>query len=219
MLMFTWSYSSLKDYITCPKQYQEVKVLKNYQKEMTEQILYGNQVHKALENYIKDGEPLAQNYQRFAPLMDTLKEIPGEFHPELRMALNFDRKACKWSDPECWVRGIVDFLVIDGEHAFIVDYKTGSNKYPDVKQLRLMALMVMEHFPQINKVKAGLMFVMHNSFITEEYTREESEKLWNSFIPDLERLKLSYEKDIWHATPNNLCGWCPVKSCEHHKER
>jgi CRISPR/Cas system-associated exonuclease Cas4 (RecB family) len=217
--MFTWSYSSLKEYITCPKQYQEVKVLKNYQKEMTEQILYGNQVHKALENYIKDGEPLAQNYQRFAPLMDTLKEIPGEFHPELRMALNFDRKACKWSDPECWVRGIVDFLVIDGEHAFIVDYKTGSNKYPDVKQLRLMALMVMEHFPQINKVKAGLMFVMHNSFITEEYTREESEKLWNSFIPDLERLKLSYEKDIWHATPNNLCGWCPVKSCEHHKER
>jgi len=217
--MFTWSYSSLKDYITCPKQYQEVKVLKNYQKEMTEQILYGNQVHKALENYIKDGEPLAQNYQRFAPLMDTLKEIPGEFHPELRMALNFDRKACKWSDPECWVRGIVDFLVIDGEHAFIVDYKTGSNKYPDVKQLRLMALMVMEHFPEVNKVKAGLMFVMHNSFITEEYTREESEKLWNSFIPDLERLKLSYEKDIWHATPNNLCGWCPVKSCEHHKER
>ena len=217
--MFTWSYSSLKEYITCPKQYQEVKVLKNYQKEMTEQILYGNQVHKALENYIKDGEPLAQNYQRFAPLMDTLKEIPGEFHPELRMALNFDRKACKWSAPECWVRGIVDFLVIDGEHAFIVDYKTGSNKYPDVKQLRLMALMVMEHFPQINKVKAGLMFVMHNSFITEEYTREESEKLWNSFIPDLERLKLSYEKDIWHATPNNLCGWCPVKSCEHHKER
>jgi CRISPR/Cas system-associated exonuclease Cas4 (RecB family) len=217
--MFTWSYSSLKEYITCPKQYQEVKVLKNYQKEMTEQILYGNQVHKALENYIKDGEPLAQNYQRFAPLMDTLKEIPGEFHPELRMALNFDRKACKWSDPECWVRGIVDFLVIDGEHAFIVDYKTGSNKYPDVKQLRLMALMVMEHFPEVNKVKAGLMFVMHNSFITEEYTREESEKLWNSFIPDLERLKLSYEKDIWHATPNNLCGWCPVKSCEHHKER
>lgn len=219
MLMFTWSYSSLKDYINCPKQYQEVKVLKNYQKEMTQQILYGNVVHKALENYIKDGEPLAENYQRFAPLMDILKEIPGEFHPELRMALNFDRKACKWSDPECWVRGIVDFLVIDGEHAFIVDYKTGSNKYPDVKQLRLMALMVMEHFPQINKVKAGLMFVMHNTFITEEYTREESEKLWNSFIPDLERLKLSYEKDIWHATPNNLCGWCPVKSCEHHKER
>ena len=98
--MFTWSYSSLKEYINCPKQYQEVKVLKNYQKAMTEQILYGNQVHKALENYIKDGTPLAENYKRFQKLMDSLKEIPGEFHPELRMALNFDKKACKWSAPD-----------------------------------------------------------------------------------------------------------------------
>jgi ATP-dependent exoDNAse (exonuclease V) beta subunit len=168
--MFTWSFSSLKDYINCPKQYQEVKVLKNYQKEMTQQILYGNQVHKALENYIKDGEPLAENYQRFAPLMDSLKEIPGEFHPELRMALNFDKKACKWSAEDCWVRGIVDFLVVDGEDAFIVDYKTGSNKYADPKQLKLMALMVFEHFPQVNNVKAGLMFVMNNSLLQRNMT-------------------------------------------------
>lgn len=217
--MFTWSFSSLKDYINCPKQYQEVKVLKNYQKEMTQQILYGNEVHKALENYIKDGEPLAENYQRFAPLMDSLKEIPGEFHPELRMALNFDKKACKWSAEDCWVRGIVDFLVVDGADAFIVDYKTGSNKYPDPKQLKLMALMVFEHFPQVNNVKAGLMFVMHNSFITEEYNRSAKDDLWNAFLPDLARLTHSYENDTWQANPTPLCGWCPVRSCEHHKER
>ena len=217
--MFTWSFSSLKDYINCPKQYQEVKVLKNYQKEMTQQILYGNQVHKALENYIKDGEPLAENYQRFAPLMDSLKEIPGEFHPELRMALNFDKKACKWSAEDCWVRGIVDFLVVDGEDAFIVDYKTGSNKYADPKQLKLMALMVFEHFLQVNNVKAGLMFVMNNSFITEEYDHETKDDLWNAFLPDLARLTHSYENDTWQANPTGLCGWCPVRSCEHHKER
>ena len=217
--MFTSSFSSLKDYINCPKQYQEVKVLKNYQKEMTQQILYGNQVHKALENYIKDGEPLAENYQRFAPLMDSLKEIPGEFHPELRMALNYDKKACKWSAEDCWVRGIVDFLVVDGEDAYIVDYKTGSNKYADPKQLKLMALMVFEHFPEVRNVKAGLMFVMNNSFITEEYVRDTKNELWDAFTPDLARLTHSYENDVWQANPTGLCGWCPVRSCEHHKER
>ena len=217
--MFTWSFSSLKEYINCPKQYQEVKVLKNYQKEMTQQILYGNQVHKALENYIKDGEPLAENYKRFAPLMDSLKEIPGEFHPELRMALNFDKKACKWGAEDCWVRGIVDFLVVDGEDAFIVDYKTGSNKYADPKQLKLMALMVFEHFPEVRNVKAGLMFVMNNSFITEEYVRDTKNELWDAFTPDLARLTHSYENDVWQANPTGLCGWCPVRSCEHHKER
>jgi CRISPR/Cas system-associated exonuclease Cas4 (RecB family) len=217
--MFTWSYSALKDYVNCPKQYQEVKVLKNYQKSMTQQILYGNQVHKALENYIKDGEPLAENYKRFEKLMDTLKDIPGEFHPELRMALNYEKKACKWSAEDCWARGIVDFLVVDGEDAFIVDYKTGSNKYPDVKQLKLMALMVFQHFPEVRNIKAGLMFVMHNSFITEEYVRDQITQLWDAFLPDLARLTHSYENNTWQANPTPLCGWCPVKSCEHHKER
>jgi hypothetical protein len=186
---------------------------------MTEQILYGNQVHKALENYIKDGTPLAENYKRFQKLMDSLKEIPGEFHPELRMALNFEKKACKWSAPDCWARGIVDFLVVDGEDAYIVDYKTGNNKYPDVKQLKLMALMIFEHYPEVKNIKAGLMFVMHNSFITEEYERGQITQLWDHFTPDLERLKLSYEQDVWHKNPTPLCGWCPVRSCEHHKER
>lgn len=217
--MFTWSYSSLKDYINCPKQYHEVKVLKRYQKSMTEQILYGNQVHKALENYIKDDVPLAENYKRFQNLMDALKEIPGDFHPELRMALNFDKKACKWSAEDCWVRGIVDFLVVDGEDAYIVDYKTGSNKYADPKQLKLMALMVFEHFPEVRNVKAGLMFVMNNSFITEEYVRDTKNELWDAFTPDLARLTHSYENDTWQANPTGLCGWCPVRSCEHHKER
>ena len=29
MVDFTWSYSSLKQYQNCPKQYQEIRVLKN----------------------------------------------------------------------------------------------------------------------------------------------------------------------------------------------
>jgi RecB family exonuclease len=151
--------------------------------------------------------------------MDSLKEIPGEFHPELRMALNYDKKACKWSAEDCWVRGIVDFLVVDGEDAYIVDYKTGSNKYADPKQLKLMALMVFEHFPEVRNVKAGLMFVMNNSFITEEYVRDTKNELWDAFTPDLARLTHSYENDVWQANPTGLCGWCPVRSCEHHKER
>jgi hypothetical protein len=81
------------------------------------------------------------------------------------------------------------------------------------------ALMVFAHYPQVRSIKAGLMFVMHNSFITEEYTNDQVEELWKHFTPDLERLKSSYEQDVWHMNPTPLCGWCPVKSCEHFKER
>jgi CRISPR/Cas system-associated exonuclease Cas4 (RecB family) len=215
---FTWSFSSLKDYTNCPRQYQEVKVLKNFTKSMTPQMLYGNEVHKALEDYVGEGKPLAKNYERFKPVLDVFVEMEGDKHPEYKMGLDREGNASPYGKGY-WVRGIVDLLIVDGEHAFIVDYKTGSNKYPEPKQLKLMALMTFAHFPEVQKIKAGLLFVMHDSFLSEEYTRDDVEKLWSHFKPDLERLELSYENDVWQTNPTPLCGWCPVKTCEFHKER
>ena len=117
------------------------------------------------------------------------------------------------------MRGIVDLLIVDGEDAFIVDYKTGSAKYPDPKQLKLMALMTFAHFPEVNSIKAGLLFIMHDAFVVEAYKREDIDKLWGAFTLDLERLKNSYENDKWIENPTPLCGWCPVKTCHNFRER
>lgn len=215
---FTWSFSSLKDFINCPKQYHEVKVLRRFEKRPTPQMLYGNEVHRALEDYVKEGKPLAKNYERFQRMLDPLVEIDGEKYPEHRMALDHERKPCQFGK-DYWVRGIADLLITQNDKAFIVDYKTGSNKYPDPNQLKLMALMTFAHFEEVERVKAGLLFVMHNSFVPEEYTREQIPELWSVFEPHLQRLQLSYENGMWHANPTPLCGWCPVNTCEHHKER
>jgi len=215
---FTWSFSSLKDYTNCPRQYQEVKVLKNFTKSMTPQMLYGNAVHKAMEDYVAEGKPLAKNYERFKSVLDVFVAMDGTKYPEHKMGLDKDGNACAYGKGY-WARGIVDLLIVDGEDAFIVDYKTGSNKYPEPKQLKLMALMTFAHFPEVQKIKAGLLFVMHDSFLSEEYTRDSIPELWKQFKPDLERLQLSYENDVWQTNPTPLCGWCPVKTCEFHKER
>ena len=218
MQTIKWSFSSLKQYINCPKQYHEVKVLKNYEVKPTQQMLYGTHVHTALENYAKDGTELPHNYQRFASLVDPLLEIDGTRYPEYRMALDINKQPCSWGK-NYWVRGIVDLMIISGDTAFIVDYKTGSDKYPDLKQLRLMALMTFAHFPEVNHVKAGLLFVLHNNFIPEECHRDGVDTLWTNFTPDLERMKVSYENDTWQMNPTPLCGWCPVTTCEHHRSR
>jgi hypothetical protein len=214
-----WSFSSLKQYINCPNQYYEVKVLKKYETKPTHQMLYGLDVHSALENYAKDGTALPHNYKRFASMVDPLLEIDGERFIEHKMALNADKQVCSFQSKDYWVRGIVDLMIISDDTAFIVDYKTGSDKYPDLKQLRLMALMTFAHFPEVNRVKAGLMFILHNNFIPEEYVRDNMETLWTNFTPDLERLQLSYENDTWQMNPTPLCGWCPVTTCEHHRSR
>jgi hypothetical protein len=218
MSPITWSFSSLKQYINCPKQYQQVKVLKIYETNPTQQMLYGTNVHTALENYAKDGTELPHNYQRFAPMVDPLLEIDGTRYPEHQMALDINRQPCAYGKGY-WVRGIVDLMIVSDDTAFIVDYKTGSDKYPDLKQLRLMALMTFAHFPEVQKIKAGLLFVLHNNFIPEEYERSQIDELWNNFTPDLDRLKISFENDSWQPNPTPLCGWCPVTECEFHRNR
>jgi CRISPR/Cas system-associated exonuclease Cas4 (RecB family) len=214
---FTWSYSSLKQYQNCPRQYYEIKVAQNYTVIPSEQMKYGTEVHKALEDYVKDGKELAINYLRFKDMVDSLKQIPGDKYPEYEMALYKDRTPCAFSDDNRWVRGIVDLLIVDGDYAFIVDYKTGSHKYPDPKQLRLMSLMTFAHFPNVNKIKAGLLFVMHNVFITEEYERKDIDKSWEKFTGPLTRLTNSYTDDSWPPNPTPLCRFCPVKTCEFNR--
>ena len=163
----------------CPRQYNEVKVLKRYEKKATIEMRYGTQVHSALEDYVKEGKPLAKNYEHFSKQLDPLRDMEGDKHPEYRMALTIDRQPCTFGAKDYWVRGIADLIVVDGDQGYIVDYKTGSNRYPDPKQLQLMALMGFEYFPEVTHFKAGLLFVAHNDFVTSEYHREKIDKYWD----------------------------------------
>ena len=212
-----WSFSSLKDFIGCPKRYQEVKVLNNYEFQPTEATTYGNKVHAALEACVKTGAELPDNYKRYQGYVEGILEIPGTKYPEYRMALDIEGKPCKWGSKDRWVRGIADLIVVDGEVAYIVDYKTGSANYPDPNQLKLMALMVFAYFPEVQKINAALMFIMHERIVDEQYNRDQIDELWEVFFPHLERLKLSYENDTWPANPTALCRFCPVVTCEFNK--
>lgn len=216
--MIKWSFSGLKDFVNCPRQYYEVKVLRSVTKKVTQQMQYGTEVHKALEDYVRDGTPLPEFYRRFQPMLDALLEIPGTRYPEHKMALTEAKEPCAFDADEYWVRGIADLLIVDGADAYIIDYKTGSAKYPDTKQLKLMALMVFENFSSVEKVKAGLLFVAHNTFIEETYTRNHITSMWNTFSWDLLRLRTATDNNVWTPNPSPLCKWCPVTSCEFNKE-
>lgn len=217
--MIKWSYSGLKDFVKCPRQYYEVKVLQNFKKEVTHEMRYGTEVHQALEDYVGNGIPLSKNYLRFKPMLDVLLGLPGIRYPEYKMALTINEEPCGFEDPDYWVRGIADLLVVDDDFAIIVDYKTGKAKSPDPDQLKLMALMVFAHFPFVKRIKAGLAFVLYDIFIPEEYNRDQIDSLWRSFTPDLERLSAAYKSNNWKPNPTPLCGWCPVDTCEYHKRR
>jgi PD-(D/E)XK nuclease superfamily len=214
MKKVAWSHSSLKDFEGCQRRYQEVKVLKNYPFTETEATRYGNQVHEALELYVKEGTPLPPQYAQFQPVMDALLNKSGRKLAEYEMALTADLLPTKWKADNVWVRGIADLLIVDDENltAWVADYKTGNNKYPDRDQL--VSIMVFAHFPHIRKVNSALLFLVKNDIVKMSMTADEAAKHWWKYRERYARLEASFANDVWNPNQTPLCGWCPVKTCE-----
>ncbi len=220
MTKVTWSHSSLKDYEGCARRYHEVKILKKYPFQETEATRYGTQLHLAAEEHIRDDKPLPPQFAFIQPTLDALKKKPGRKLAEQKMALDEELCPVGWFDKKVWVRGIADLLILDDDNltAWVVDYKTGNNKYPDREQLVLMSLMVFRHYPHIREVKSALLFVVKEDMVKHSMSVDEAEAEWWKYRERVGRIAASMEADVWNPTRTPLCGWCPVKSCEFHKE-
>jgi hypothetical protein len=149
--------------------------------------------------------------------LETLKAKDGEKLCEYKMGLTKNLTPCGFFDKDVWWRGIADLIVLQEDRAWVIDYKTGkSSKYADTKQLELMALSIFKHFPQVKKVKSGLLFVIANDFVKADFHQREEHVLWRPWLDDTQRLEKSLELDVWNPRPNFSCrGWCPVKDCAH----
>ena len=212
----SFSYSALKDFKGCARRYHAVRVAKMYSSPKTEAIIYGEVLHKACEEYIRDGKPLPDGLTKFQPALDKLNEMSGQKLCEYKMALNSDCSPVEFLAKDVWVRGIVDLLVLDGGQARIIDYKSGGAKYPDKDQLELMSLMVFEHFPEVQEVKAALLFLNHNVLVKARYKRENKDKLWRKWREGSDALDAAFAANAWSPNPTPLCRWCVVEHCEHH---
>ena len=217
-----WSYSSLKLYQQCAKQYYHVKVLKEFPPSDTEATLYGKEMHEAAEYYINDGVPLPAKFSFLQKFMDAVNNLPGARYCELKLGIKrVDGKfeACDFDDPDYWWHGIADLVVVGGRKAYSVDYKTSKNaKYADLNQLRIMSAALFLHFPHLIEIKSALAFVVSNEFVKETHHAMHLQDYLNHFNPELTMLSDSFTYNVWNAQSGPLCKFCPVKSCEHHPE-
>jgi len=214
-----WSFSKLKAFDTCPKQFYHEKVLKEYPFVQTDAIIYGNEFHKACENYIGDKEPLPEKFMYVKDALDTLNGKRGIKLCEKKLGITADLEPCDFYDKRVWFRGIADLLIIDvtGDVAWVVDYKTGkSAKYADKGQLELMALSVFAHYPDISRVKAGLFFVVAKDLVKETYKNLDKATLWKKWMVNYARMETAFEADVWNPRPSGLCRrHCQVTECPH----
>lgn len=219
-MSITWSYSTLSLYQQCPKKYYHLKVAKDVKEKPGEAIEFGNKIHKIAQEYVEHNKPIPAEYVNAmqAPL-DKLKAMPGDKLCENKLGLTVDLKPCGFFDKNVWWRGIADIIILQDDKALTVDYKTGKkSQYADLKQLEILSLALFKHFPHIKKVKAGLMFFFAEDFVKDEYTVDQQEDLWGSWVSDVGLLEDSVNSGVWNAKPNFTCrGYCPVTSCAHNQ--
>ena len=211
-----WSHSALKDFEGCARRYHEVKVLKKDPFQETDATRYGVQVHEAIEHYIKDGTPIPPQYAQFQPVVDALMQKTGRVLAEHEMALTTKLEPCAWGSKQAWVRGIADILIVDDENltAWVGDWKTGNNRYPDRDQLMLMSIMVFAHFPHIRKVNSALLFIVKNDMVKMQMQRVQADAAWWKYRERIARLEASFANGVWNPTQTPLCKWCQVTGCE-----
>lgn len=214
---FSWSYSRLKNFETCPKKHWHVDIQKDVPVEQSEQLDYGNAVHKWLAEFISEGKPLPQHAQ--ADLQewgDWIRDMPGKKLVEQQLAIDENFGKCEWFGKQAWFRGVADVVVLNGPVALIVDWKTGKI-VEDSQQLALTAACVFAHFPEVQKLASVFVWLKEDAKTTATYTRAEMPAMWNNLWPRIQNLKQAHDMTNYPPKPGGLCKrYCPVVKCPHH---
>lgn len=211
-----WSHTVLNSFETCPRRHHLTRVTKTVTEPQTEQLKWGNEVHKALELRQKGLAPLPAKLQHFEPVLNLLMRKHGKKVIEGRFAIDASFRPVGWKDPTTWCRAVVDTGVVGVRSAFIGDWKTGNRK-PDADQLKLTAAITFAHYPYLEQVHTAFIWLKEKKVDYQMFTHEQVGGIWNDFLPRVKRLEAAHQTNTWHPKPSGLCGkWCPVtkQHCE-----
>lgn len=216
------SFSRLSTFENCEQQFDYLYVSKSVKSQDTDATLYGTRVHEVLEHHGRGlkGDPASQaivalegfkEAEQWLPLVERINAAPGEKYYEHEMAIRKDKSPCTWQDPDVWIRGIADVLVVDNDRAWCLDWKTGKVK-ANPTQLALFAALVMHSFPAVNEVKTSFIWLKFNETTDAVYSRSKLGHLWLGLEPRFERLQEAVDLGVFKARPSGLCKWCSARS-------
>jgi hypothetical protein len=215
-ILKAWTYSHLEKFATCPKQFYHTSVVKDFVSPPTEATIWGHRVHEAFENRINNGATLPKGMEHWERIAKRIDSLEGNKYAEIKLAIGKGFQPADWDS--AWSRGIADLVVIREKNAMVLDYKTGKRKPSE--QLDLYAAYIFAHYPEVEDVKTIFVWLKDQKTDKKRFNRDELPIIWREFIPKVARLESAYNRDSWPAKPSGLCnGWCPVKTCQHYKEK
>lgn len=206
------SYSAIKLYENCPYRYYRQRIVKDVIDQGGEASLYGERIHKHLELKLKGEADLPKEAEHYEVLCQAVQALAreGELHIEKELVLNENLEPTGWWDADAWLRSKLDILVLNGDKAVVMDWKTGKRN-PDFFQMGMFAAQVFKHFPDVTEVKTSLVWLKTMDMDTEIYLRKDANALWADIMGRIRRIYQSVDHDNWPAKPSGLCRFCPAR--------
>lgn len=206
------SYSSIKLFENCPLRYYRQRIKKEVIDEGGEASKHGERIHTFLENRLK-GSGLPAEVEQYEPLCKSVEKLAtqGELHIEKELVLTENLTPTGWWDADAWLRSKLDVLVIIGNDAVVMDWKTGKRN-ADQFQMQMFAAQVFKHYPDVVRVKTSLVWLKTMEMDTNSYNRVNVNPIWAEVMKRIQRIHDAYDHANWPAKPSGLCRFCP---CRH----
>jgi hypothetical protein len=218
-----WSYTALSTFLKCPRQAAHRFVYRDVPQPESDAMRFGSDVHKALEERLREGKPLTVSFVRWEPLARSVDRARRDGQGvvfEEKVAVDRSWKSTGFFSDIAWGRGVLDLAMVGNRAAVLLDWKTGKPK-DDPLQLDIFAAFALARWPHLEEITAAFVWLQQDApGKAVRYTRASIE---TTTIPEVTKLVDKMEQaemtDHWPARRSPLCGWCPVTSCEHNPNR
>lgn len=210
------SHSFLDCFERCPKQAFRKYVAKDLPFVETEAMKWGNRVHLALEQRVRDKTPLPEDvaaYEKFAAALDA-----HTCHVEQKLGMTIGGRGTAFFSPNVWCRGKVDVAIPRAPTVLILDWKTGKPR-EDPAELERFAYMIRANNDELTTFKGRYVWLKEDR-LGQGHALDPDRRLAadKRLMEQAEALRARDEP--WPAHENGLCKqYCDDLSCAFNGRR
>lgn len=121
--LIAWSHSRIETFKKCPRQFYEFNIAKSVPFEQSDQMLYGERCHKALELRLGCNEPLPPEFAKHEAIAAAVGAMPGQTFVEIKLTLNEKLTPTGYFAKDAYVRCVVDVMKLAPPFCFVGDWK------------------------------------------------------------------------------------------------
>lgn len=235
---FVLSYSAINTYMTCPRKYERTYLIKEATFESSVQQRFGVYMHNFMElcahartppteaqireHESRAPEPFPYNVtEHLYSVLAMIRDARQHTKPtrtvltEERLGVTDTGAANAYTSKQGLFRGIADLVTLGDSVAAVYDLKTGK-PVRSTRQVEWNAILVLAHYPRIERVHCALWYSGGYPAERAEITRDNQATQLALLADTRHVIEEAYHRNHWPATRNGLCKqYCGVRSCPH----